>query len=86
VVDISHPRFEDQIKVVDETLRDLNSSDKPSVIIFNKTDAFSYVPKDNDDLTPIRKRIIHCQILRRHGWRMTVIIRPFLFQQRPGIT
>ena len=55
VVDISHPRFEDQIKVVDETLRDLNSSDKPSVIIFNKTDAFSYVPKDNDDLTPIKK-------------------------------
>ncbi len=55
VVDISHPRFEDQIKVVHETLIDLNSSDKPSIIIFNKTDAFSYVPKDNDDLTPIKK-------------------------------
>lgn len=52
VVDISHPAFEQQIEVVDNTLKDLNCSDKPSLIIFNKVDAFTYTPKDADDLTP----------------------------------
>ena len=55
VVDISHPGFEEQIKIVDETLRDLGSAGKPSVIIFNKIDAFSYIIKDEDDLTPVQK-------------------------------
>jgi len=55
IVDISHPGFEDQIKVVDETLKELGSSDKPGIIIFNKIDAFSYIPKDEDDLTPVLK-------------------------------
>ena len=52
VVDISHPAFEQQIEVVDNTLKDLHCSDKPSLIIFNKVDAFTYTPKDADDLTP----------------------------------
>lgn len=52
VVDISHPGFEDQIKVVDETLRDLGSADKPVILVFNKIDAFTYVARDEDDLTP----------------------------------
>lgn len=52
VVDISHHAFEQQIEVVDNTLKDLNCSDKPSLIIFNKVDAFTYTPKDADDLTP----------------------------------
>jgi GTP-binding protein HflX len=55
IVDISHPNFEEQIKVVNETLRELGSSDKPLIIIFNKIDAFSYTVKDEDDLTPVRK-------------------------------
>jgi GTPase len=55
IVDISHSNFEEQIKVVNETLRELGSSDKPIIIIFNKIDAFSYDVKDEDDLTPIRK-------------------------------
>jgi GTP-binding protein HflX len=55
VVDISHPGFEEQIKVVDETLSDLGSAGKPSVIIFNKIDVFSYVIKDEDDLTPLHR-------------------------------
>lgn len=55
IVDVSHPNFEEQIKVVDETLRELGSSGKPSIIIFNKIDAFSYTVKDEDDLTPIIK-------------------------------
>jgi GTPase len=52
VVDISHPGFEDQIKIVNETLRDIQSADKPTVIIFNKIDAFTFVMKDEYDLTP----------------------------------
>jgi GTP-binding protein HflX len=52
VVDISHPRFEEQMKVVDETIRDMGLDNKPSVIVFNKIDAFSYIVKDEDDLSP----------------------------------
>ncbi|MBT3244701.1 MAG: GTPase HflX [Bacteroidetes bacterium] len=52
VVDISHPGFEDQIEVVQETLKDLESLNKPTILVFNKIDAFSYVKKDDDDLTP----------------------------------
>ena len=52
VVDISHPDFSDQIDVVERTLADLGCSDKPSMIIFNKIDAYTYVEKDADDLTP----------------------------------
>lgn len=55
IVDISHPGFEEQINVVDETLRELGATDKPSVIIFNKIDAFSFVVKDEDDLAPVQK-------------------------------
>ncbi len=52
VVDISHPGFEDQITVVNETLRDIGAGDKPVYLVFNKTDAYTHVPKDEDDLTP----------------------------------
>jgi GTPase len=52
IVDISHPNFEEQIRVVIETLRELKSIDKPVVIVFNKIDAYSYSEKDEDDLTP----------------------------------
>ncbi len=55
IVDISHPGFEDQIRIVNETLRDLESMDKPSLIIFNKIDAFTYTEKEADDLTPVVK-------------------------------
>ena len=52
VVDISHPDFEEQIKVVEKTLADLGCADKPNMIIFNKIDAYTFTPKDADDLTP----------------------------------
>lgn len=55
VVDISHPEFEDQIKVVEKTLADLGCAEKPSMIIFNKVDAYRWVEKDEDDLTPTTK-------------------------------
>ena len=55
VVDVSHPGFEEQIKVVDETLNELGAKEKPSIIIFNKIDAFSYTLKEEDDLSPVVK-------------------------------
>jgi GTP-binding protein HflX len=55
IVDVSHSSFEDQIKVVDETLHELGSSEKPLIIVFNKIDSFSYVLKDEFDLTPVER-------------------------------
>lgn len=55
VVDVSHPGFEEQIKVVEETLRELKSNNKPLIVIFNKIDAFSYIIKDVDDLTSVTR-------------------------------
>jgi GTP-binding protein HflX len=52
VVDISHPGFEEQVDVVNETLSELGASDKPMLYLFNKIDAFSYVEKESDDLSP----------------------------------
>ena len=53
VVDISHPNFEEQIEVVNKTLSEVcGSADKPMIMVFNKVDAFSFTPKDEDDLTP----------------------------------
>ena len=52
VVDVSHPEFEEQIEVVNKTLADLKCGDKPMMLIFNKIDAFTYVQKEEDDLTP----------------------------------
>jgi len=58
VVDISHPDFEEQIKVVDKTIADLGAGGKPTMIIFNKIDAYTYVEKAADDLTPKTKENI----------------------------
>jgi len=55
IVDISHKNFEEQITVVNETLRGLGTADKPMIMVFNKMDAFSYTVKDEDDLTPAVK-------------------------------
>lgn len=51
VVDISHPGFEEQIKIVNETLHELEADNKNTIIVFNKIDAFTYTRKDEDDLT-----------------------------------
>ncbi len=55
VVDISHPDFEEQIRVVEETLKDLGCAEKPAMLVFNKIDAYSWVEKEADDLTPLTK-------------------------------
>lgn len=65
VVDISHPNFEEQIEVVNQTLRDVcGSADKPVILVFNKIDAFTYTPKDADDLTPVRRENLSLDDLR----------------------
>ena len=56
VVDISHPDFESQIEVVNKTLNEIGAGDKKVIMVFNKIDAYSYVEKEEDDLTPITKR------------------------------
>ncbi|WP_025881432.1 GTPase HflX [Segatella baroniae] len=65
VVDISHPDFEEQIRVVDQTLKDLECSDKPTMIVFNKIDNYKWVEKDEDDLTPETRENIDLEQLKR---------------------
>ena len=67
VVDISHPDFEEQIKVVEKTLSDLGCADKPSMIVFNKIDAYSWTEKEPDDLTPEKKENISLESLKKTG-------------------
>jgi GTP-binding protein HflX len=65
IVDISHPDFQEQISVVEKTLADIDSGGKPTIIIFNKIDAYTYVKKDEDDLTPKTKENITLEELER---------------------
>ena len=65
VVDISHPDFEEQITVVEKTLGELGCSEKPMMIVFNKIDAYHWVDKEPDDLTPPTKENITLDELRR---------------------
>lgn len=58
VVDISHNNFEEHIRVVNETLADIGAIDKPILMVFNKIDAYLFVPKEEDDLTPLTKENI----------------------------
>ncbi|MCH4895421.1 MAG: GTPase HflX [Marinifilaceae bacterium] len=55
VVDVSHPNFEEQIAVVNETLSSIVEGEKPTLMVFNKIDAFKYVQKEEDDLTPMKR-------------------------------
>lgn len=65
VVDVSHPDFEEQIEVVNNTLKDLGCSEKPQMIVFNKTDAYTWEEKDADDLTPATKRNVSIDELKK---------------------
>ncbi len=65
VVDISHPQFEEQIEVVNKTLNEVcGSTEKPMILVFNKVDAFTYVKKDEDDLTPRTRENISLEELK----------------------
>ena len=65
VVDISHPDFEEQIQVVEKTLADLGCAEKPSMIVFNKIDNYSWIEKEPDDLTPPTKENVSLDDLKR---------------------
>lgn len=65
VVDISHPNFEEQIEVVTKTLNEIDKEEKPTIIVFNKVDAFTYVKKDEDDLTPIKRENLSLDDLKK---------------------
>ena len=65
VVDISHPDFEEQIQVVNNTLKELGAADKPMLMLFNKIDAYTWVEKEADDLTPMKKENISLEELQK---------------------
>jgi GTP-binding protein HflX len=65
VVDISHHNFEEHINVVNETLQGIGASDKKTILVFNKIDAFSFIQKDEDDLTPIKRENLSLQELQK---------------------
>jgi GTP-binding protein HflX len=65
VVDISHFNFEDHINVVNQTLKEIGASDKPTILIFNKIDAFKYTPKDEYDLTPETRHNLSLEDLKK---------------------
>jgi GTP-binding protein HflX len=65
VVDISHKNFEEHINVVKQTLQDIGAGDKPTILVFNKIDAFSYTPKDEDDLTPTTRENLSLEDIKR---------------------
>lgn len=65
VVDISHPNFAEQIEVVEKTLLEIDGEEKPTILVFNKIDAFSYIEKDEFDLTPSTKENLSLDNLRK---------------------
>ncbi|MDR0385074.1 MAG: GTPase HflX [Prevotellaceae bacterium] len=65
VVDISHPNFEEQIEVVRNTLGEIGAGEKPVYLIFNKIDTYSFIEKDEDDLTPPAKENISLADLKK---------------------
>lgn len=65
IVDVSHPNFEEQLEVVRETLKEIDPKEKPTILVFNKIDAFSYTPKEDDDLLPTRPENISLEELKK---------------------
>lgn len=65
VADISHPNFEEQLEVVAQTLKEIDPVEKPVILLFNKIDAFSYTPKEEDDLSPRTRENISLEELRK---------------------
>jgi GTPase len=77
IVDISHPDFEDQLTVVNQTLAEIGAGNKPTILLFNKIDAYSFVPKDQFDLTPAGKENLTLDDLKK-TW-MSTSHNPTLF-------
>lgn len=77
IVDVSHVEFEEQYEIVERTLNEIGAGDKPVFVVFNKIDSFSYVAKDDDDLTPIRRENYSLDMLKE-TW-MSKLERPTIF-------
>jgi GTP-binding protein HflX len=65
IIDISNPNFESQIEIVNQTLAEIGASDKPMILVFNKTDVFTFVEKEEDDLSPKTKENISLEELKK---------------------
>jgi GTPase len=65
IVDISHPNFDEQIEVVDQTLHDIGAGNKPVFVVFNKIDAYTYIQKEEDDLTPATRENYSLEELKK---------------------
>lgn len=65
VLDISHPNFEEHFNVVNETIAELEHTEKPTILVFNKIDAYKHIPKEEDDPTPIQKENISLDELKK---------------------
>ena len=65
IVDVSHPNFEEQLEVVNQTLKEIDPQEKPMILVFNKIDAFSYVPKEEDDLALVKRENISLEELKK---------------------
>jgi GTP-binding protein HflX len=65
VVDVSHSNFEEQLEVVNQTLKEIDPVEKPMILIFNKIDAFNYTPKEEDDLAPVKRENISLEELEK---------------------
>ena len=84
VVDISHPDFEEQIRVVEETLMELGCAEKPQMLVFNKIDAYTWVEKEEDDLTPATKENVSLDDLKRTWMAKMGLFRPPLTPPNSG--
>jgi GTP-binding protein HflX len=78
IVDISHPDFEEQIEVVNDTLAEIGASNKKMLMIFNKTDAYTFVEKEADDLTPVEKENLSLSDLKKTWMAKTNIQSIFI--------
>lgn len=78
LADISHPGFEEQIETVNNTLAEIGANDKPTILVFNKTDAYQYIPKDPFDLTPAGRENITLTDLKETWMAKTAVSAIFI--------
>jgi len=71
VVDVAHESFEEHIESVNGILKDINAQDKPTLMVFNKTDLFTFTPKDEDDLTPVLRENLSLDFFKENYERQS---------------
>lgn len=78
VVDIAHESFEDHIESVNKILKDINAHEKPTLMVFNKTDLFTYIKKDEDDLTPVLRQNLSLEYFKENYKRQSDYVSIFI--------